>query len=350
MHAHFFQDFGVTRKFGQRQERGALDGAGGSLGGGIVGANGFDGVAEEFEADRLQRFGRIDVDDAAADGELAGHVAGDLFVVAGAGEKIDQGLMLDGFVAGDGAGELRIKFAVAQAPERGLDRSDEEVGFAGGEAPERDGAVFGNFGVRGTIFVGQNFVSRKVDDAAVGFSGNGAIKIAQRLEEHFGALIGFDQDDEGTAEFGESQRDDEGFGRIGEAGEAHFAASAAQRVEGLLGDRAAGHSREKLADDGKNHAGSCLMRSRRRAVEKPGSSGMRIDLGAGSTGGFVVEKFVLVGSELAAFGDDFGREACDKFARGGLVVLGDVIDGRRDSPEFRRARFPDSRKARAGWS
>ena len=182
MDAHFFQDFGVSRKFSERQEGGALDGAGGSLGGGIVGANGLDGVAEKFDTDGLQRFGRIDVDDAAADGKLARHVAGDLLVVAGAGKEIDQVLMLDGFVARDGAGELRIKFAVAQAPERGLDRSDEEVGFAGGEAPESDGAVFGNFGVRRAIFVRQNFVSRKVDDATIGFAGDGAIKIAQRLE------------------------------------------------------------------------------------------------------------------------------------------------------------------------
>lgn len=60
-----------------------------------------------------------------------------------------------------------------------------------------------------------------------------------------------------------------------------------------------------------------------------GETGLERDadhFGAGSTGGFIVEKFVLVGSELAAFGDDFGSETCDKLARGWLVVLGDVID------------------------
>ena len=51
------------------------------------------------------------------------------------------------------------------------------------------------------------------------------------------------------------------------------------------------------------------------------------DLGAGGAGGFVVEKFVLIGSELAAFSDDFGCEAGDKFASGWLVELGEVIDG-----------------------
>lgn len=51
------------------------------------------------------------------------------------------------------------------------------------------------------------------------------------------------------------------------------------------------------------------------------------DFGAGSTGGFVVEKFVLIGSELAAFSNDFGCEAGDKFAGGWFVELGEVIDG-----------------------
>jgi hypothetical protein len=51
------------------------------------------------------------------------------------------------------------------------------------------------------------------------------------------------------------------------------------------------------------------------------------DLGAGGAGGFVVEKFVLIGSELAAFSDDFGCEAGDKFAGGWFVELGEVIDG-----------------------
>jgi hypothetical protein len=51
------------------------------------------------------------------------------------------------------------------------------------------------------------------------------------------------------------------------------------------------------------------------------------DLGAGGAGGFVVEKFVLIGSELAAFSDDFGCEAGDKIAGGWFVELGEVIDG-----------------------
>ena len=67
-------------------------------------------------------------------------------------------------------------------------------------------------------------------------------------------------------------------GNVGEAGEADFSAALTQSFERFVGDGAAGHSREKLADDGKNHAGRCLMRSRRRAVEKPGSSGMRMTL------------------------------------------------------------------------
>ena len=58
------------------------------------------------------------------------------------------------------------------------------------------------------------------------------------------------------------------------------------------------------------------------------------DLGAGGAGGFVVEKFVLIGSELAAFSDDFGCEAGDKFAGGWFVELGEVIDGSEIGENF----------------
>src|SRR3984957_20402773 len=60
---------------------------------------------------------------------------------------------------------------------------------------------------------------------------------------------------------------------------------------------------------------------------KTGLEGDADDLGAGVPGGFVDEKVVVIGSELAAFSDDFGCEAGDKFARGWFVELGEVIDG-----------------------
>src|ERR1700722_19092556 len=60
---------------------------------------------------------------------------------------------------------------------------------------------------------------------------------------------------------------------------------------------------------------------------KTGLEGDADDLGAGVPGGFVDEKVVLIGGELAAISDDFGCEAGDKFARGWFVELGEVIDG-----------------------
>src|ERR1700722_5820099 len=66
------EDFGGIGKLGEWEERGALDGADGALGVWVEGADGFDGIAEEFDADRLQGLGREHVDDAAANRELAG--------------------------------------------------------------------------------------------------------------------------------------------------------------------------------------------------------------------------------------------------------------------------------------
>lgn len=132
----------LTRKFREWEKRGAFDRTDGALGIGIKGADGFDRVAEKLDANRLCRFGREDVDDAAAHGELAGHFTGELAVVAGGDEVIEKILVSDGLVALNGARELVIVGRLAEAPERRLDGHQEEIGFAGGKAPEGDGARF----------------------------------------------------------------------------------------------------------------------------------------------------------------------------------------------------------------
>src|SRR5271154_2554095 len=115
----------------------------------------------------------------------------------------------------------------------------------------------------------------KMHDAAVRLTGDRAIKIANRFEQHFGALVGIDEHHERTAQFRERERYQQRLSGIRETREAYFAASAPQRFKGFLDDGATCHAREKLADNGKNHAWGCLIRSSRREVEKPGSSGIR---------------------------------------------------------------------------
>ena len=147
------ENFRAAKKLGERQEHGAFDWIRGALRIWIECADGFDGVAEKLDANGLRRFGRKDIDDAAADGVLSRHFAGDLLFVTGAIEKADQIFVCDGIVARDYASQIAIEMAVAHAPQSCLDRCDYQIGLAGCETPEGDSARFGNFRVRRAIFV-----------------------------------------------------------------------------------------------------------------------------------------------------------------------------------------------------
>ena len=141
--------------FGERQERGADDGRDRTLRARVEFADGFDGVAEKFDADGTLRFGREDVDDAAADGELAGEL--DHFGAGVAdGAEMEQEIVernLD--VAGESAGEGEIDVGILIAPERGGDRRDHQGDLAVGEAEERGGAALENVGVGALRLPGQ---------------------------------------------------------------------------------------------------------------------------------------------------------------------------------------------------
>ena len=86
------------------------------------------------------------------------------------------------------------------------------------------------------------------------FSRHRAVKIAHRLQHRLGALVRFHQQDGGPPQLGKRQRRQQRLRRIGQPGQAHFAARAPQRFERFLDHRAACHPREKLADQRKNHA------------------------------------------------------------------------------------------------
>ena len=63
----------ADRSFGKRKEQGFVNGIRRALRGGIEFANGIGLVAKEFDAQRAIGLGGVDVEDAAADGVLAGH-------------------------------------------------------------------------------------------------------------------------------------------------------------------------------------------------------------------------------------------------------------------------------------
>jgi len=94
---------GGHRPFGQRKQRGAHDGSDGTLCSGIEFADGFDGVAQEFDAHGAGRLRRENVDNAATNGELAGHLDHFGARVADRADVSDQFFERDFFVGSQGA-------------------------------------------------------------------------------------------------------------------------------------------------------------------------------------------------------------------------------------------------------
>ena len=82
----FFGDGG----FGEREEQGVVEGGAAALGFGVEFADGFDLVAEEVDADGAVHLGGVDVEDAAAEGDLAGHLDDVDFGVADGEEVLDE--------------------------------------------------------------------------------------------------------------------------------------------------------------------------------------------------------------------------------------------------------------------
>ena len=93
-----------------------------ALGFGIEFADGLNFVAEELDADGAVGFGRVDVEDAAAAGELAGHLDEIHLRVADAGEMPGEDFDVHLFAAAEGDGEAGVVVAIKELAGRRLRR------------------------------------------------------------------------------------------------------------------------------------------------------------------------------------------------------------------------------------
>ena len=103
--------------------------------GGIEFADGIGFVAEEFDAQRAIGFGGVDVENATAYGVLTGHFD---YVGGGIADGVEVGeerLEIEGFAATDGAGEIGVVIAGAEANRGCCDRRDDDGCGAGGNFP-----------------------------------------------------------------------------------------------------------------------------------------------------------------------------------------------------------------------
>ncbi len=97
-----------------------------------------------------------DIDDSAADRELAGHFHHVVGFVADAAKMRDQFVEGNGFVAGERARLLGVVSRVGKAHAGGGYRGDHDARLAGGIAPQGHRASFENFRVRRGVLPGEN--------------------------------------------------------------------------------------------------------------------------------------------------------------------------------------------------
>ena len=142
-----------------------VDGIRGALRGGIEVADGLDFVAEELDAHRALGFGRIDIENAAAQGVLAGHFDDVGGRVADGVEVAEQIVDVEGLAAAQNAGQIGVVLGGALKDGGGRDRRDHDRGFAGGNLPQRGGALFLNLGMRREILERQHVAGGQGDDA-----------------------------------------------------------------------------------------------------------------------------------------------------------------------------------------
>ena len=155
-------------RFGEREQEGVVEREAAALGFGVELADGFDLVAEEVDADGAVHLGRVDVEDAAAEGDLAGHLDHVDPGVADGEEMLDEhvghvlfaGLEVQGEGAVVVAGEELMQAASTGAMTRRA--------VSGGNLPEGGGAGLLDLGVGGEVFEGEDVVGGEAEDGLGG--------------------------------------------------------------------------------------------------------------------------------------------------------------------------------------
>src|SRR5882757_5333832 len=223
-----FRRLGGHGPFGERKNGGANDGCDGALRARVKLADGFDGVAEQFDADGAWRFRRENIHDAAALRKLAGHFDHFRAGIADGTEVGDEGVEADFVVGFQRAGEDFVAIVGAITPERGGNRRDYEGRLPGGKAEERGGAAFQNIGVRTSRVPRQRIERRKNSDVACGkYRG----EEAQSFGNRFGLFVGRDEEKCRSAQLARQIRRKKRFRGGLKSGKLDFRFARTQRAE-----------------------------------------------------------------------------------------------------------------------
>jgi hypothetical protein len=181
--------------FSERKKLRFVEAELGALRLGIELADGFNFVAEELDADGAVGFGRVDIEDAAAAGELAGHFDEIHLRVADAGQVAGEHLDVYFFAAPQGHGQAGVVVAVKELEGRRFNRGDEDGNRAGDQFEERGRALLLHVGMGREVFKGKNVVGGQADHLR---GVHGAGEVAAGFEQGFERLgsfvVGHDHD------------------------------------------------------------------------------------------------------------------------------------------------------------
>ncbi len=184
----------ADRSFGERQKERFVHRSGRTLRGWVEPANRVDFVAEEFDAHRALGLGRVDVEDAATQGVLAGHLDDVGGAVADGVQVREQSVGIERFAAANGARKVSVKLGCAEADGRSRDWRHYDRCSAGGNLPQGGSALFLEFRMRREILKRQH-VAGGQRDYGFGIAGGGEVAESTEDGDEFldGAIVVYDE-------------------------------------------------------------------------------------------------------------------------------------------------------------
>ena len=239
--------------FGQRQERSSYNRRDGALSARVELAHGFDGVAQQFDAHRTRRFGRKDINDAPANGELARQLHHFRARVADGTEVRDEFFVGNFLIFCQRAREIEIGGRILITPQRRGDGRNHQGDFAVHKTKEGSSAAFENISVGTLRFPGKP-VKRGERGHATHSSREDPGKETERIGQGFGAAIRIGHEKSGAAQFVRQARRNKSFGDVVQTGDRNMAAACTQSGQGALHRRMAEQSLQSFADGRKYHA------------------------------------------------------------------------------------------------
>ncbi len=255
-------------RFGERQKLGFVEAGLRTLRFRIEFADGIDLVAEEFDTHGAIGFGRVDIEDASAAGELAGHLDQVHLGVAHAGEVAGEDFDVDLFATAHGDGEAGVVIATEEPKGGGLGGRNENGDCASGEFEQGSGALLLHVGVRREVLEWEHIVGGDTDYTIwIDCSGEFTAGAECEFESFGGLVIGHDNDD-GLLGGASEKWDVKRTGSIRESG--HTSATDTKREVPANAIKGGGllQFRENFADKREDHAVLVYQGGLRGCIER----------------------------------------------------------------------------------